>query len=120
MVGDNLLRQGVLRRKRAKLDQQALAQVPRRHAQRVKLLNQRQRRFDVLQLVAAGLRNLFQAGGQVAVLIQVPDDGMPPRARRRNRWKGSIAIPDGRPGKRGCERKFSKEGFSMTSAAGDR
>ena len=87
MVGDDLLRQRVVRGQRAELDQQTLAQVPRRHAQRVKLLDQRQRRLHVLQLVSAGLRDFFQTGRQVSILVQVPDDGVSrERARPQNTW----------------------------------
>ena len=53
---------------------QAFAQVARRHARRVKLLHDEQRRFQLLRGGPVGLGNLFQRRRQVAIFIQVPDN----------------------------------------------
>ena len=76
MVGNNLLGQSIVGGQGAQLDQQAFAHVPRRHAQRVKHLDQRQRFLHVRGLVVAGLGDLFQRCREVTILIQVADDGM--------------------------------------------
>ncbi len=60
---------------RAKLRQQAFAQIARSHAQRIEFLHHRQRFLDVFHRVLSVLRNFFQRRAQVAVLIEVSDDG---------------------------------------------
>ena len=72
--GNDLLRQGILRIERAQLDQQALAQVARAHAQRIELLHHGQRLFHVFHGVVAVLGDLLERGGQIAVFIEVADD----------------------------------------------
>ncbi len=57
--GNNLMGESVLRIERAKLRQQAFAQVARRHAQRIEFLYDREAFLDVLHRVGPVLRNLF-------------------------------------------------------------
>ncbi len=66
--------ESVLRIERAKLRQQAFAQVARRHAQRIEFLYDREAFLDVLHRVGPVLRNLFQRCGQIPVLIQIAND----------------------------------------------
>ena len=68
------MRQRVLPIQRAKLHQQAFAQVARSHAQRIELLHHRQGFLDVFHRVLSVLRNFLERGAQVTVLIEVADD----------------------------------------------
>ena len=74
MLGDDLLRQRVLRVENFQLHQQAFPQIARGHARRIEFLHHRQRFFHVFHRIIADSRDFLERGGQVSVLIQVADD----------------------------------------------
>ena len=58
------------------LEQQALLQVPRRDSGRIQTLHRLERSFHNRHREAALLGHLFHGGDQIAVFIQVTDDGL--------------------------------------------
>src|SRR5437867_192927 len=84
MVADNLDRQAFLFAKNPQLDQQAFAQVTRRNARRIEVLNDFERFLYFLERMFAALPNFFERdwnfaavlvnGAQITILIQISDD----------------------------------------------
>src|SRR5260370_1188695 len=76
MIGDDLLGQHVLRVQGAQLDQQTFPQVACANSQRVKFLHDDQPFFDIVGRVFTVLGNFLERGGQVAVFVEVSNNGV--------------------------------------------
>ena len=74
MLGDDLLRQGILRVNQLELQQQAFLQIARAHAGRIEFLHHGERFFHIVHRVVARSRQFIERRGQVAVFVQVADD----------------------------------------------
>ena len=75
VLGDDLLGRRALEAEVPQLQQQALLQVARGDADRVEPLHERERPLDVRDRPAAHRRDLVHRRDQVAVVVEVADDG---------------------------------------------
>ena len=82
VLGDDLLGRRALEAQVLDLQRQALLQVARGDADRVEALDQAQRLLDVLDRPRAHRRDLVHRGHQVAVVVEVADDGFADLADR--------------------------------------
>ncbi len=74
MLGDDFRRQAVVQPEVFQLDQEALAQVPRRNSNRVKKLDTLQYGFEVIRGAFRSTADFVTAQSQVTVFIEVLDD----------------------------------------------
>ncbi len=74
VVGDDLLREHILRIQRLELQQEAFRQVPRGRSGRIEFLDHGQRLFHVFHGIVAGLRDFVERRRQISVLVEIADD----------------------------------------------
>ena len=74
MVGNDLLRERVLRIESFQLQQQAFAQVARADSDGIEILHDGERIVQIILRILALLGKFFGGGGQVAVLVEIADD----------------------------------------------
>src|SRR6267378_7513058 len=74
MLGNDLLRQSILRVKRFQLPKQALAQILRADADGIKVLNDGQRIVQIILRILATLHQLFDRSREITVFVKIADD----------------------------------------------
>ena len=97
------------------LHQQAFLQVARANAGRIEFLHHGERFLHVFHGVVAGLGDLFERGGQIAVFIEIADDDSA-IFRTSSRANAHAQLPGQMVGQAGGEeRNLSNEGLSISS-----
>src|SRR6266404_3320529 len=122
MLGNDLLRQSILRVERLQLPKQALAQIPSADAYRIKVLNDSQRIIQIVLRILAALHQLFDGGGEIAVLIKVADDAFGQlahgvRANRHAQLPGKMIAEARSRGKKLFERRTLGDFALLRTAA---
>jgi len=74
MLGDDLLCKRVLRIESFQLKEQAFAQIARTNTDRIEILNDSERVFEIIRGILSRLGQLFDGSGEIPVFVEVADD----------------------------------------------
>src|SRR5882672_6408150 len=110
MLGNDLLRQSILRVERFQLPKQALAQILGANADRIKVLNYGQRVIQIVLRIFAALHQLFDRRSEITVFVEVANDAFSELAHgvganRYAQLPGKMIAEAGGRGKKLLERR---------------